>query len=139
MDLPWNTIPLVSWGKVSINFQIREISRDHFIFPYSKPHPLSPSSFTKRIHLDPADTIFFLTAADSPAPWTGTHKAFPRVFLSGGQFTLCSVRVSRALKFRGQWMKLNVANLHLQIDFVHMGVCTHLSGDKGFDSSWAMQ
>lgn len=28
-------------------------------------------------------------------------------------------------------MKLDVANLHLQIDFAHMGVCTHTSGDKG--------
>lgn len=110
----------VSWGKVSIHFQIREISRDHFIFPYSKPQPLSPSSFTKKIHLDPADTIFFLTAADGPAPWTGTHKAFPRVFLSGGQFTLCSVRVSRALKFRGQLDEIECSQFASSNRF-----CTH--------------
>lgn len=27
-------------------------------------------------------------------------------------------------------MKLNVVNLHLQIDFVRMGVCTHTSGTR---------
>lgn len=32
------------------------------------------------------------------------------------------------LNFEDSWMKLNVANLHLQIDFVRMGVCTHTSG-----------
>lgn len=34
------------------------------------------------------------------------------------------------LNFEDSWMKLDVANLHLQIDFVHMGVCTHISGDE---------
>lgn len=46
------------------------------------------------------------------------------------------------LNFEDSWMKLDVADLHFQIDFVHMGVCTHISRDKGgimFDSLWAMR
>lgn len=37
---------------------------------------------------------------------------------------------AKLLNFEDSWIKLDVANLHLQIDFVHTDTCTHVSGDE---------
>lgn len=71
-----------------------------------------------------------------------TRGRFQDYFSQGGSLVFALCMSAELLNFEDSWMKLDVANLHLQIDFVHMGVSTHISGDKGgmmFDSSWAMR
>lgn len=114
--------------KVSIHFQVRRISHGLFICLCSKP----------QLHLDLADTFSFLMAFAGPAPWTGTQEAVSKTISQEDNLLFPLCMSAELLNFEDSWMKLNVANLHLQIDFVYMGVCTHLSGDKGgimFDGS----
>lgn len=59
-----------------------------------------------------------------------TRGPFQDYFSQGDNLLLALCMSAELLNFEDSWVKLDVANLHLQIDFVHMGVCTHISRDK---------
>lgn len=67
---------------------------------------------------------------------------FQDYFSQGNNLLFALCLSAELLNFEDSWMKLDIANLHLQIGFVHTGACTHVSGDERgmvFDSSQAMR
>lgn len=136
MDLPWNTIPLGVLGE-----GVNSLPNQRDFTGSPTPNPiLSPRLLSQREYIWTRQT-----QSSSSQLLIAQHlgqghtRRFQEYFSQGDNLLFARCVSAELLNFEDSWMKLNVANLHLQIDFVHMGVCTHLSGDKGFDSSWAMQ
>lgn len=72
-------------------------------------------------------------ASSSHPPSTlnrGTRNRFQDYFSQGDNLLIGLCMSAKLLNFEDSWIKLDVANLHLQIDFVHTGMCTHISGDQ---------
>lgn len=67
-----------------------------------------------------------------------TWGHFQDYFSQGDNLLFALCMSAELLNFEDSWMKLDVANLHLQIDFVHMGVCTQISGDKEGNGVWQL-
>jgi hypothetical protein len=105
-------------------------------------------------------TFFYKKETSGLTKTETKHRSFPEGLCSpstldrdiGGHFRDCFSQGSNLLfalcmsaellNFEDSRMKLDVANLHLQISFVHTGACTDISGDKRgmvSDSSWAMR
>lgn len=98
----------------------------------------------------------YLPAPNPSCIWTWQTQFFPRqpllaqhldrdtggcfedYFSQGDNLLFALCMSAELLNFEDSWMKLNVVNLHLQIDFVSMGMCSSPLGDKGgimFDGS----
>ena len=89
MDLPQDTTPPGVLGEGANSFPSqRDFTGSLYLPLFQTPASLSVS-FYKGIHLDLADTIFFLKSSARLAPWTGTHEAVSKtISLRGTIYSL---------------------------------------------------
>lgn len=142
MYLPWKTTPLGVLGEGVNPFPTKKDCRGSLIYLCSKPQSLFPSPFTRGCIWSPARYRLLPPALCLPSTLDRATRGRFQDYCSPGDNLLFPLCLSaELLNFEDSWMKLDVANLHLQIDFVPMGVCTHTSEDNrgAFDSSWPMK
>lgn len=129
MGLSWDTASLGAPGEGVNSFP----SQKDFTWSFYLPLLQTPATFGLGRHILLPHGLCWPSTLDRD-----TGGCFQDYFSQEDNLLFALCMSAELLNFEDSWMKLNVANLHLQIDFVYMGVCTHLSGDKGgimFDGS----
>lgn len=117
-------------AKMSIHFQRSRISGGPFIYLSSKSQPLFPLS-SQEDTFGPSRHRLLPRSHCPPSTLNrDTWECFQDYFSQGDNLLFGLCMSAKLLNFENSWIKLDVANLHLQIDFVHTGICTHISRDE---------